>query len=361
MTDSIQVISWNILNPDPDFVKMSLRPVVNQSSPAKRNFSMPVYEKSRKLALINQERYQTHRKPNIIGIIAKWFSDYPTQFVLCLQEVCTDMFAELLEIYGENRIKITRENDLNPKINREIFDHRCTIISKDLVFIESHDIILQTSNTIDSKEVIVRKNALYCKIRIRETGVEFDCVNLHFFYTWSDENLSQVFQTIFGVLSQSQRFFICGDFNKPYKKIYEIMEEISVNNKDKRLYMPAPPMPAISNNPQNSFTSFNTRDKNKRFDPEPVIKGFLSLQVIDHIIVGNLLTMRENPRIISKVNNSEIFYNLSGIEAMLQEDNLLALRNENSNKILKKWQNSNHKNISDHNPIIARIEIVPNT
>ena len=25
MTDSIQVISWNILNPDPDFVKMSLR------------------------------------------------------------------------------------------------------------------------------------------------------------------------------------------------------------------------------------------------------------------------------------------------------------------------------------------------
>jgi endonuclease/exonuclease/phosphatase family metal-dependent hydrolase len=123
-------------------------------------------------------------------------------------------------------------------------------------------------------------------------------------------------------------------------------------------------MPAISNNPQNSFTSFNTRDRNKRIDPDPIIKGFLSLQVIDHIIVGNLLTMRRSPRIISKVNNSEIFYNLSGIEAMLQEDNLLALLNknslnENSNKILKKWQNSNHKNISDHNPIIARIEIVP--
>jgi hypothetical protein len=31
MTQSIQVISWNILNPDPDFVKMSLRSVVNQS------------------------------------------------------------------------------------------------------------------------------------------------------------------------------------------------------------------------------------------------------------------------------------------------------------------------------------------
>ena len=137
------------------------------------------------------------------------------------------------------------------------------------------------------------------------------------------------------------------------------MEQISVNNKDKRLYMPVPPMPAISNNPQNSFTSFNTRDKNKRFDPEPIIKGFLSLQVIDHIIVGNLLTMREKPRIISKVNNSEIFYNLSEIEAMLQKDSLLNLRNENSNKILKKWQNSNHKNISDHKPVIARIEILP--
>lgn len=363
MTHSIQVISWNILNPDPDFVKMSLRPIVNQSQ-GKRNFSPAVYEKSRKLAVINEKRYKSQRKPNIIGIIAKWFSDNPTRFILCLQEVCPDMFAALFKIYGENRIRITRENDINPKINREIFDHRCTIISKDLVFIEYHDIILETSNIIDSKEVIVKKNALYCKIGIRETSVEFDCVNLHFFYTWTDENLSQVFKTIFGVLSKSQRFFICGDFNKPYKKIYEIMEKISVNNKDKRLYMPVPPMPAISNNPQNSFTSFNTRDIKNRIDPKPVIKDFLSLQVIDHIIVGNLLTMRENPRIISKVNSSEIFYNLSGIEAMLQEDNLLALLNknslnENSNKILKKWQNSNHKNISDHNPIIARIEIVP--
>jgi endonuclease/exonuclease/phosphatase family metal-dependent hydrolase len=353
MTNSIQVISWNILNPDPDFVKMSLRPIVNQSQ-GKRNFSPAVYEKSRKLAVINEKRYQSQRKPNILEIIAKWFSDNPTRFVICLQEVCTDMYEALLAIYGEDRIRITREHDLNPKINREIYDHRCTIISEDLVFIKSDDIILQTRDIINLKEVIVKKNALYCKIGIVETGVEFDCVNLHFFYTWSDENLSQVFQTIFGILSQFQRFFICGDFNKPFKKIYEIMGEISVNYRDGRLYMPA-----ISNNPQNSFTSFNTRDKNKRFDPEPIIKGFLSLQVIDHIIVGNLLTMRENPRIISKVNNHEIFYNLSGIEAMLQKDSLLNLRNENSNKILKKWQNSNHKNISDHNPVIARIEIVP--
>jgi len=353
MTDSIQVISWNILNPDPDFVKMSLRPVVNQSN-IKTNRSPPIYERSRKLAVINEKRYQSQRKPNILRIIAKWFSDNPTRFVLCLQEVCPDMFAALMTIYGENQIIITREHDINPKINREIFDHRCTIISKDLVFIESCDIILQTHDIIESKEVIVKKNALYCKIGILETGVEFDCVNLHFFYTWSDENLSQVFQTIFGVLSQSQRFFICGDFNKPYKKIYEIMGEISVNYRDGRLYMPA-----ISTNPQNSFTSFNTRDIKNRIDPKPIIKGFLSLQVIDHIIVGNLLTMRENPRIISKVNNHEIFYNLSEIEAMLQKDSLLNLRNENSNKILKKWQNSNHKNISDHKPVIARIEILP--
>ena len=195
---------------------------------------------------------------------------------------------------------------------------------------------------------------MYCKIGIAGIGIDFDCVNLHFFYTWTEPLLLEIFQTIFGVLSQSQRFFICGDFNKPYKKIYEIMGEISVNYRDGRLYMPA-----ISTNPQNSFTSFNTRDIKNRIDPEPVIKGFLSLQVIDHIIVGNLLTMRENPRIISKVNNHEIFYNLSEIEAMLQKDSLLNLRNENSNKILKKWQNSNHKNISDHKPVIARIEILP--
>lgn len=69
--------------------------------------------------------------------------------------------------------------------------------------------------------------------------------------------------------------------------------------------------------------------------------------------------MPENPRIISKINNREIFYNLSGIETMLRTHELFNLRNENSNKILEEWQNSNHKNISDHKPIIARIEIVP--
>jgi hypothetical protein len=69
--------------------------------------------------------------------------------------------------------------------------------------------------------------------------------------------------------------------------------------------------------------------------------------------------MPENPRIISKINNREIFYNLSGIETMLRTHELFNLENKNSNKILEKWQNSNHKNISDHKPIIARIEIVP--
>jgi hypothetical protein len=49
MTDSIQVISWNILNPDPDFVKMSLRLVVNQKN-TKNNRSPSVFERSRKLA-----------------------------------------------------------------------------------------------------------------------------------------------------------------------------------------------------------------------------------------------------------------------------------------------------------------------
>ena len=42
MTHSIQVISWNILNPDPDFVKMSLRPVVNQNQEKKKiKFQQP--------------------------------------------------------------------------------------------------------------------------------------------------------------------------------------------------------------------------------------------------------------------------------------------------------------------------------
>jgi len=351
MTDSIQVISWNILNPDPDFVKMSLRLVVNQKK-TKNNRSESVFERSRKLAVINEKRYQSQRKPNILGIIAKWFSDYPTHFVLCLQEVCTDMYEELLALYGKDQIRKTTLHDIKPEkvgeeeVLKEIVDYRCTLISKDLAFLESGDINLEMSS--------VRKNALHTKIKIKDTEILFDCVNLHNFFTWTDENLLQLFQTIFGVLSQSDRFFICGDFNKPYQRIYRILGEISVNYRDDRLYMPA-----ISNNRQNSFTSFNIRKPNNRINPPSIVNGFLSLQVIDHIIVGNRFSMPENPRIISKINNREIFYNLSGIETMLRTHELFNLRNENSNKILEKWQNSNHKNISDHNPIIARIEIVP--
>jgi len=331
---------------------MSLRPVVNQS-PEKRNFSAPIYERSRKLAIINEKRYQTQRKPNILKIIENWFAQYPNRFILCLQEVCGDMYAALLAIYGENRVRKTTELDINPKISREITDHRCTIISEDLVFLESRDIVLQTS-----EPELVIKNALYCKIRIREISLDFDCVNLHFFYTWTEDILQGIFQTIFSNLSQSQRFFLCGDFNKPYERIYGILGKITVNNKDGRLYMPAPPMPAISNNPQNSFTSFNTRFRNNRINPPSVVNDFFSLQVIDHIIVGNHFSIPENPKIISKINEREIFYNLSGIETMLRTHELLNLENKNSNRLLAEWQRCEFKNISDHKPVSAKINIL---
>jgi len=268
------------------------------------------------------------------------------------------MYVELLKIYGENRIKITSTCDIKPKIIdgeivlEDIFDYRCTIISADLEFIESRDIILQTRES-DSERVNIRKNALYCKIGIAGIGIDFDCVNLHFFYTWSEEILLGIFQTIFAVLSQSQRFFICGDFNKPYERIFGILGKITVNNKDGRLYMPA-----ISNNRQNSFTSFDTRLRNNRINPPSVVNGFLSLQVIDHIIVGNRFSIPENPKIISKIKEREIFYNLSGIETMLRTHQLLNLENKNSKKILEEWQRQEFKNISDHKPIIAKINIL---
>jgi len=336
---------------------MSLRPVVNQST-GKRNFSAPIYEKSRKLAVINERRYHSQRKPNILKIIEDWFAQYPSRFVLCLQEVCGDMYAALLGIYGKNRVRITSTFDIKPKIIdgeivlENIYDYRCTIISVDLEFIESRDIVLQTYEP-DSERVNIRKNALYCKIRIAEIRVEFDCVNLHFFYTWSEEILQGIFQTIFSNLSQSQRFFLCGDFNKPYERIFRILSEITVNNKDKRLYMPA-----ISNNRQNSFTSFNTRDRNNRKNPPSVVDGFFSLQVIDHIIVGNRFSIPENPKIISKIQEREIFYNLTGIETMLRTHKLLNLENKNSNRLLVEWRRREFKNISDHKPIIAKINIL---
>ena len=355
MNHSIQVISWNILNPDPDFVKMSLRPVVNQS-PEKRNFSAEMYEISKKLAVINERRYHSQRKPNILKIIEDWFAQYPSRFILCLQEVCEDMFAELTKIYGVNRVIKTNMYDVSPKIIdgktilKEIYDYRCTIISDDLEFLESRDLKLEKAN--------VTKNALYCKIRIKKTDIELDCVNLHFYYSWSEDILSKIFQTIFAVLSQSQRFFLCGDFNKPYERIFRVLEKITVNNQDKRLYMPARSMPAISNNRPNSFTSFNTRVRNNRKNPPSVVNGFFSLQVIDHIIVGNRFSIPANPKIISKINEREIFYNLTGIETMLRTRELLNLQNKNSNRILGEWEKRKFKNISDHKPISAKIDIV---
>jgi hypothetical protein len=69
--------------------------------------------------------------------------------------------------------------------------------------------------------------------------------------------------------------------------------------------------------------------------------------------------MPKNPKIISKINNREIFYNLSGIETMLRKHELLNLKEENSGRILEEWQKHKFKNISDHKPVIARIDILP--
>jgi hypothetical protein len=82
------------------------------------------------------------------------------------------------------------------------------------------------------------------------------------------------------------------------------------------------------------------------------------LQVIDHIIVGNLFSIPDNPKIISKIKEREIFYNLTGIERMLRTHKLLNLRNDNSNKILEEWKMQKFKNISDHKPISAGIDIL---
>lgn len=60
-----------------------------------------------------------------------------------------------------------------------------------------------------------------------------------------------------------------------------------------------------------------------------------NLQVIDHIIVENQLIISENPKIISKVKNYEIFYNLSEIETMLQTHELLNLNEKKSDRILE--------------------------
>jgi len=95
-----------------------------------------------------------------------------------------------------------------------------------------------------------------------------------------------------------------------------------------------------------------------RKNPPSVVYGFLSLQVIDHIIVGNRFSIPENPKIISKIKEREIFYNLSGIETMLRTHELLNLRNDNSNRILVEWQKRESENISDHKPVIAKIDIV---
>jgi hypothetical protein len=43
---------------------------------------------------------------------------------------------------------------------------------------------------------------------------------------------------------------------------------------------------------------------------------------------------------------------------MLRTHELLNLNEKKSDRILEEWERYNHKNISDHNPIMARIDIV---
>lgn len=295
--NSIKVITWNILNPNPDIVKVLLQGIVNNS---------------KKLAEIDYKRYIKYRKYNILKIIDKWFKKYKNNLIICLQEVCKDMYNELLAIYGNNRIKI------NTIVGTKD-DYRCTLISEDLKFIKSYDIILQGDN--------VKKNAL-CTFVKTTNEIIIKCINLHLYYKWN-HNLKKILKNILlDLKNPNENIIICGDFNKPFETIYDFINE------------PNKQLKAISiNNKQ--FTSFNTRLKKIRNNKH------YSMQVIDHIIIGNGFQFKNTPKIISKVNDLEIFYNLVKIENIV--------KTENGKTIENKWNSRIGKDISDHKPVSARI------
>jgi endonuclease/exonuclease/phosphatase family metal-dependent hydrolase len=254
------------------------------------------------IAKIDYQRYKIYRINIIIKIIKYWL--YKTKFstIICLQEVNQDLLDQLKVLYSSTNISWTSDSVKS--------DYRVTIV--------------MNCEIINSKNIFFdnKKNTLLTTIKLINNKI-YQCLNVHFHWTWKLSDLDDAAIIIKNNLDESLPFIIAGDFNKPIELLESFMDHFD----------------CIQYNKINKgYTSYLTHlDDN--ITP--------TLGIIDHILLSSDFTPNENTKIkiLSKVLKYKIFYNFQKI---LKINNLTP----------EIWISKRNKSdISDHKPVKLKIDI----
>jgi len=177
---------------------------------------------------------------------------------------------------------------------------------------------------INSKNISFnnKKNTLLTTIKLTD-NIIYQCINVHFHWTWKLSDLNDAADIIKSNLDESLPFIIAGDFNKPIELLESFMDHFD----------------CIQFNKINKgYTGYLTHlDDN--ITP--------TLGIIDHILLSSDFIPNENTKIkiLSKVLKYKIFYNFKKILKI-------------KDLTLEKWiNNRNKRDISDHKPMKLKINI----
>ena len=323
---NITIYSFNVLNGD-----------TNTSIMTFKNYNNYNNSIATKIAEIDLIRFHDKRKYYIKELINIWFNKCSNEkCIICLQEVNQELLNLLQEFYP--KIIFTKDPDIiilsNNKIKEKI-EYRVTICSPDLEFIDYSDIVLSNGNFI--------KNALYSLIKL-PNGKIIQNINLHIHYLTDQAKMLEFGQIINDKINSEYSFFICGDFNKPLSDIQTFIQKIPIKEIIQPLSLTNP-----------SFTSIDTRagiTTGIKLYPDKNIY----LETIDYFLIGGIdIKYKIKPIIISNESSFEIFYDLKSIHEIL-----IPLLNSPKTNIECSdiWsQQRENKDISDHKPIMAVIEL----
>jgi len=286
------IYSFNILNPSPNVTNHTFANIYSGKSQK---------ETIKRIAKIDEQRFNSFRKSTILDIIDQWHIN-DNLSIICLQEVNDEIKDELVLKYGDkvryttgDTVKVSQSVSTNKKnksrYNKVTIDkreYRVTIIGENLSFINDNQIIMKNKHA--------QKNGLYTTIKNNKNDCIIDVCNIHIHYKSTPTDIEIHCKNMMDLIGDN-KYIICGDFNTKISDEGFIILKENLNNVND-----------ISTKyfTYKDFTSYDTKSK----------PGEINKEVIDHIIVGNNVEKFDEPEILYKVEMFDIFY-LSKIKVPL--------------------------------------------
>jgi len=273
MEETIKIYSWNVFNPIVSINIKAWKRVCGKDA---------IF-----LSMLDNKRFTSFRCTAIIEILNEWLSSNK-KVIICLQEVSDVLLQEINNSFPSCSIYSTNDKSMR------------TTIVKGIVSVNEFITLYE-----DNIGLLIKTEY-------------FDVLNVHFYWKWTKDIVTQVGNVINNKLDH--KYILCGDFNKPLRDLDDFLDSFDC-------------LTVYDVNNNKKYTGINTQTGKK--------------EIIDHIILSSDIQNVSKIKIISKVKNYKIMYNFKKIYSLYKK---------NKSNIWKKYRLN--KDISDHKPITVTIKII---